>query len=532
MNLNATLALRAHADDTPIAGTQTTLHGLPITIEHPRGTQRKLHDDKGNVVYKVHMHYAYGFFNRTKGRDGDEVDCFVGPMKNAKEVYVVHMKDMGPVPSEREDEDKCMVGFQSADAAKAAFLMHYPKSFYDGMTALPVDVFKARLAKAQLPYRKKKITAGGPGSGRHPEYGAMKSTLEKSGLRRLANTNEWEHPKTIEHVAVNPHTAEFKHDYRNYVSYGEGHAELKDSLRSMRRARTGRVSAEGDNSFGVIGDPAVGKHMDHMARTAVSDIKRLQSINPAHMPRKESAEDYQSNRESRPVRSTGHISLKELAAKAGCPKCGGKKIVLMPTDFETAKCKECNHSWQVPARLKAGGAGSGERGHTTFKVGDHVTVHSSPTLRTHGHVEGHLTKNGALTAYLVRHQHGVMQAVPARVTEYQKQPRAPRGSGLPRAATPGAKIQRFLNTKPLFSVAGRATGLVKKTFTVEAKADVMLRFEKFMAYVQYCANVGHSTEVVMSIDGDGPDAFYVKEKLPKFSEGDVRTVKVTGEQIG
>ncbi len=161
MNLDTVISLRAHANETPISGKQTKMHGLPITIEHPRGTQRKLHDDEGNVVYKVHMYADYGFFNGTKGRDGDEVDCFVGPMKDAKEVYVVHMRDLGPVKEQREDEDKCMVGYQSADAARSAFLMHYPATFYGGMTCLPVSDFKKRLELASLPHREKKIHAKG-----------------------------------------------------------------------------------------------------------------------------------------------------------------------------------------------------------------------------------------------------------------------------------------------------------------------------------------------------------------------------------
>lgn len=149
----------AHANDTKVVNKKMKRHGLAITIEHPKGSVRVLHDDKGRPVYQKLMHSDYGYFNKTKGRDGDEVDCLVGPIQNAKEVFIVHMKDMGPVKSEREDEDKCMVGYQSADAAKAAFLAHYPATFYDGMTALPVAVFKKRLKTAQLPHMKKKLTA-------------------------------------------------------------------------------------------------------------------------------------------------------------------------------------------------------------------------------------------------------------------------------------------------------------------------------------------------------------------------------------
>ena len=149
----------AHGKDTPSVNKKMTVSGLPITIEAPRGSIRKLHDDKGNVVYKQHMMHHYGFFGNTKGRDGDEVDVFVGPMANAREVFIVHMKDMGSVPAEREDEDKCFIGFQSADAAKTAFTLHYPDTFYGGMTCLPVAVFKKKMKQASLPNHKRKITA-------------------------------------------------------------------------------------------------------------------------------------------------------------------------------------------------------------------------------------------------------------------------------------------------------------------------------------------------------------------------------------
>ncbi len=157
MRLAAAIALAAHAKDTPVDSRQLIRHGLPITVEHKKGSLRILHDDKGKVVYKQNMHADYGYFNHTKGRDGDEVDCFVGPLKNAGFVYVAHMKDMGPVKSEREDEDKCFIGYPGADAAKTAFLLHYPATFFGGMTTLSVADFKAKLKQAQKPYREKKI---------------------------------------------------------------------------------------------------------------------------------------------------------------------------------------------------------------------------------------------------------------------------------------------------------------------------------------------------------------------------------------
>jgi hypothetical protein len=125
------------------------------------------------------MSNHYGYINKTRGRDGDEVDCFIGPLKNAKEVYVVHMRDMGPVPSEREDEDKCFIGFPSADAAKAAFLRHYRPDFYESMTAMPVALFKDKMAQASRPYTHTKIHAEG---GRPGVYPRVRGTKPHAGV--------------------------------------------------------------------------------------------------------------------------------------------------------------------------------------------------------------------------------------------------------------------------------------------------------------------------------------------------------------
>jgi hypothetical protein len=127
----------------------TRVHGLPVTIEVKKGQTRQLRNDKGKVVYERLMKHDYGYIGKTTGRDGDEVDAFVGPIGDkAQEVYVVHMKDLGPDVKEREDEDKVFLGFPTAEAAKASFLAHYPETFYEGMTTLPVSLFKKKLQDA------------------------------------------------------------------------------------------------------------------------------------------------------------------------------------------------------------------------------------------------------------------------------------------------------------------------------------------------------------------------------------------------
>lgn len=133
--------------------------GLPCVIEYPKGTLRELKNDKNETVYKVRQHCDYGYIKGTKGRDGDEVDVLIGPMPKFAEVYVIHMRDMGPDKDQREDEDKVCLGFQNADAAKQCFLLHYPKNFYQSMTSMPFVEFRKKLKLAQLPHRRKMLHA-------------------------------------------------------------------------------------------------------------------------------------------------------------------------------------------------------------------------------------------------------------------------------------------------------------------------------------------------------------------------------------
>jgi len=55
---------------------------------------------------------------------------------------------------------------------------------------------------------------------------------------------------------------------------------------------------------------------------------------------------------------------------------------------------------------------------------------------------------------------------------------------------------------------------VTKTYEISAPKEVMGRFERLLSHLQWCGGVGHSTNVGMSIDGDGADYFHVKPEPP------------------
>lgn len=118
---------------------KTRLYGMDISIENKKGTYRSGVDSDGHK-WKTLMHYDYGYIRGTVGTDSDHVDCFIGPYKNAKKVYVIHQNN--PV-THKYDEDKCMLCFESAEAAKKAYMKQYDRpGFFGSIETLTVEQFK------------------------------------------------------------------------------------------------------------------------------------------------------------------------------------------------------------------------------------------------------------------------------------------------------------------------------------------------------------------------------------------------------
>lgn len=101
---------------------------LDISIEHPAGVLRK-------PEHTVPTAQAYGYLKGTHGADGEHVDAFLGPHADdlSKPVFVVDQQKAAG----GHDEHKTMLGFDTADEARAAYLANYPK----GWKAGPVTEF-------------------------------------------------------------------------------------------------------------------------------------------------------------------------------------------------------------------------------------------------------------------------------------------------------------------------------------------------------------------------------------------------------
>ncbi|MCK5610875.1 hypothetical protein KAR91_53875, partial [Candidatus Pacearchaeota archaeon] len=117
-----------------------TVQGMEIAIENPKGSQRKGVSPEGKK-WSIEMKHHYGYFNRTEGKDGDQVDTFVGPDTESPNVYIVDQVEPG---TGKFDEHKVMTGFSSEEAAKEGYLANYEKGWQglENITEMSIEKFK------------------------------------------------------------------------------------------------------------------------------------------------------------------------------------------------------------------------------------------------------------------------------------------------------------------------------------------------------------------------------------------------------
>lgn len=118
------------------------VHGLPISIENPRGSHRVGMSPDGST-WRSRVPAHYGYIKRTEGADGDHVDVFVGPHRKSPLVYVIDQKDAA---SGDFDEHKIMLGFASNKHARNVYLQAFSdgkgKQRLGAMTEMTVNQLK------------------------------------------------------------------------------------------------------------------------------------------------------------------------------------------------------------------------------------------------------------------------------------------------------------------------------------------------------------------------------------------------------
>jgi len=111
-----------------------TIQGMDITLKNAPGTIRK------GKSHSQLMNNSYGYFRRTQGKDGDQVDVFLGDHPGSGWVFVVDQLDT----QGNFDEHKVMMGFRSAKEATDAYNSNYSPDWkgLGNVTAMKVSDFK------------------------------------------------------------------------------------------------------------------------------------------------------------------------------------------------------------------------------------------------------------------------------------------------------------------------------------------------------------------------------------------------------
>ncbi len=112
------------------------VHGLDISIENPKGSTRSGVDPDGKAWQSTMQHH-YGYFKGTVGADGDHIDTFIGENPASDKAYIVDQVDP---KSGKFDEHKVMLGFNSQDEAKQAYLANYEPGWNGGTNFSEIQV--------------------------------------------------------------------------------------------------------------------------------------------------------------------------------------------------------------------------------------------------------------------------------------------------------------------------------------------------------------------------------------------------------
>ena len=101
--------------------------GLDISVENPEGSIRAGKDGNGKP-WTIKMQSTYGYFKRSEGKDGDQVDVFIKPgtpEDYSGPVFVVDQTNKDGA----FDEHKTLIGWPDEAAARAGYLENYTKGW-------------------------------------------------------------------------------------------------------------------------------------------------------------------------------------------------------------------------------------------------------------------------------------------------------------------------------------------------------------------------------------------------------------------
>lgn len=104
------------------------VHGLDISIENPKGSERRGTDPDGKEWAHT-MSDHYGYIKRTKGADNEHIDTYIGNNPDSNQVFIVDQIDQA---SGNFDEHKVMLGFNNQEEATTAYKSNFDKGWKVG----------------------------------------------------------------------------------------------------------------------------------------------------------------------------------------------------------------------------------------------------------------------------------------------------------------------------------------------------------------------------------------------------------------
>ena len=171
-----------------------------VTIENPKGSERSGTDANGKK-WSVKMNNTYGYIRGTEGVDGDHIDAFLAEDMDkwdGKYVFVVDQYN----PDGTFDEHKVMLGFNSMEEARSAYLSNYEKGWENGrrivVARIKTDGFQKWVDSS---HRKTKpfahyVIAGAA----EVSDNEKKPSASKKGKPRVSKENEVK--RTVEHFQM------------------------------------------------------------------------------------------------------------------------------------------------------------------------------------------------------------------------------------------------------------------------------------------------------------------------------------------
>jgi len=133
---------------------KTEFQEIPINIDRPKGFIMRGTDAQGRDWARRYK-YDYGYIPKTLGGDGDGLDVFIGPNKNATDAFwAVQRKDDGSF-----DEYKIFLGFDNRDEAASVYRQHIPKKYFKGIITMKVEMMKAMLGHVDPDHQIKRASA-------------------------------------------------------------------------------------------------------------------------------------------------------------------------------------------------------------------------------------------------------------------------------------------------------------------------------------------------------------------------------------